>query len=364
MVIVRQGRLPSPGKQYKVYLNEDRVTKKWYLRVTHTFEHNNQHFRAGTYETRDKAMKALECLDPLNPKKGRERKGTVDHYANGQWRVRIKHRGEHMHIGYYKDKQTAEKHMKKALVDTNYLDQRYFNLIAKRRRKKEVNRQNYNAAKKRRVADYSSFKMKKQCLGFDAKAYLHGLHEVSLYGSRYEQPPTSLSSSLAEAWNEAHEIRMRREQAECEAINLKYMMYSMGFRKSAQLNDSEKYALLVKKESPQAYTTEKHQRELSDDIPALEVNSCEAVDPVSGQSSSPKPVQRNIPVQRTLAVQHTLPVEQTLPVAQRPEKIEWCDPVTMQDVAEKLVPQSSVNECFFNPRRSGVSLMEPISYGS
>lgn len=138
MVVVKHGPLPAPGKQYKVYLNEDRVKQKWYLRVTHTYPNNNQHFRAGTYNTKEEALEALKSLNPIYPKKGRSKRGTVDQYANGMWRVRVKHRGEHMHVGYFKDKAEAEKRLKEALSDVNYLDQRYYSLLAKRKRKREI----------------------------------------------------------------------------------------------------------------------------------------------------------------------------------------------------------------------------------
>lgn len=136
MVVVKHGALPHPGKQYKVYLNVDKLKHKWYLRVTHTYPQYNQHFRAGTYKSKEDALKALESLDPTNPKKGRQRKGTVDQY-NGQWRVRAKHRGEHMHVGYFKDREKAEQRLKEVIADTEFLEKRYNSLIAKRKRKRE-----------------------------------------------------------------------------------------------------------------------------------------------------------------------------------------------------------------------------------
>jgi len=136
MVVVKHGALPHPGKQYKVYLNVDKLKHKWYLRVTHTYPQYNQHFRAGTYKSKEDALKALESLDPTNPKKGRQRKGTVDQY-NGQWRVRAKHRGEHMHVGYFKDREKAEQRLKEVIADTAFLEKRYNSLIAKRKRKRE-----------------------------------------------------------------------------------------------------------------------------------------------------------------------------------------------------------------------------------
>lgn len=136
MVVVKHGALPPPGKQYKVYLNVDKLKHKWYLRVTHTYPQYNQHFRAGTYKTKEDALKALDNLDPTNPKKGRQRKGTVDQY-NGQWRVRAKHRGEHMHVGYFKDREKAEQRLKEVIADTDFLEKRYNSLIAKRKRKRE-----------------------------------------------------------------------------------------------------------------------------------------------------------------------------------------------------------------------------------
>lgn len=136
MVVVKHGALPHPGKQYKVYLNVDKLKHKWYLRVTHTYPSYNQHFRAGTYKSKEDALKALETLDPTNPKKGRQRKGTVDQY-NGQWRVRAKHRGEHMHVGYFKDREKAEQRLKEVIADTEFLEKRYNSLIAKRKRKRE-----------------------------------------------------------------------------------------------------------------------------------------------------------------------------------------------------------------------------------
>jgi len=136
MVVVKHGALPLPGKQYKVYLNVDKLKQKWYLRVTHTYPQYNQHFRAGTYKSKEEAMEALKNLDPVNPKKGRQRKGTVDQY-NGQWRVRAKHRGEHMHVGYFKDRQKAEQRLKEVIADTEFLEKRYNSLLAKRKRKRE-----------------------------------------------------------------------------------------------------------------------------------------------------------------------------------------------------------------------------------
>lgn len=87
MVVVKQGDLPAPGKQYRLYLNAgikrtaphsdswtlcslfwDRKRNKWYLRVTHSFPHTNRHFRAGTYDSKEEALKAAETLDPINPK--------------------------------------------------------------------------------------------------------------------------------------------------------------------------------------------------------------------------------------------------------------------------------------------------------
>jgi len=136
MVVVKHGALPPPGKQFKVYLNVDKLKQKWYLRVTHTYPQYNQHFRAGTYKSKEEAMEALKNLDPVNPKKGRQRKGTVDQY-NGQWRVRAKHRGEHMHVGYFKDRQKAEQRLKEVIADTEFLEKRYNSLLAKRKRKRE-----------------------------------------------------------------------------------------------------------------------------------------------------------------------------------------------------------------------------------
>jgi len=136
MVVVKHGPLPPPGKQYKIYLNVDKLKQKWYLRVTHTYPQYNQHFRAGTYKSKEEAMEALKTLDPVNPKKGRQRKGTVDQY-NGQWRVRAKHRGEHMHVGYFKDRHKAEQRLKEVIADTEFLEKRYNSLIAKRKRKRE-----------------------------------------------------------------------------------------------------------------------------------------------------------------------------------------------------------------------------------
>jgi len=136
MVVVKHGPLPPPGKQYKIYLNVDKLKQKWYLRVTHTYPQYNQHFRAGTYKSKEEAMDALKTLDPVNPKKGRQRKGTVDQY-NGQWRVRAKHRGEHMHVGYFKDREKAEQRLKEVIADTEFLEKRYNSLIAKRKRKRE-----------------------------------------------------------------------------------------------------------------------------------------------------------------------------------------------------------------------------------
>lgn len=136
MVVVKHGALPPPGKQFKVYLNVDKLKQKWYLRVTHTFPQYNQHFRAGTYKSKEQAMEALKSLDPINPKKGRQRKGTVDQY-NGQWRVRAKHRGEHMHVGYFKDREKAEQRLKEVIQNTEFLEKRYNSLMAKRKRKRE-----------------------------------------------------------------------------------------------------------------------------------------------------------------------------------------------------------------------------------
>jgi len=136
MVVVKHGPLPPPGKQFKVYLNVDKLKQKWYLRVTHTYPQYNQHFRAGTYKSKADAMVALTNLDPVHPKKGRQRKGTVDQY-NGQWRVRAKHRGEHMHVGYFKDREKAEQRLKEVIADKEFLEKRYNSLIAKRKRKRE-----------------------------------------------------------------------------------------------------------------------------------------------------------------------------------------------------------------------------------
>merc|ERR1719330_2075212 len=133
MVVIKEGYLPKTGGYYKVYLNHDRTKNKWYLRVTHTHHYKNQHFRAGTYSSRANAIKALATLDPANPKKNRQKKGSVDEYkANGMWRVRIKHRGEHMHIGYFKDKEEAEKKLNAVIKDTEFLEKRYNSLISKR----------------------------------------------------------------------------------------------------------------------------------------------------------------------------------------------------------------------------------------
>lgn len=138
MVVVKLGPLPPPGKQYKVYLNEDVKKGKWYLRVTHNRGTTNQHFRAGTYASKEEAFEALARLDPLNPKKDRSNRGTVDQYANGMWRVRVKHRGEHMHLGYFKTKDEAQKKLTEALADQAYLDERYNSLVVKRKRKREL----------------------------------------------------------------------------------------------------------------------------------------------------------------------------------------------------------------------------------
>lgn len=135
MVVVKQGDLPPPGKQYRLYLNADRKRNKWYLRVTHSFPHTNRHFRAGTYDSKEDALKAAETLDPINPKKGRSKPGTVDRYSNGMWRVRVKYKGEHMHVGYYRDEQLAKSKLQEALADPSYLEERYQSLLAKRRRK-------------------------------------------------------------------------------------------------------------------------------------------------------------------------------------------------------------------------------------
>lgn len=146
MVVVKHGKLPAPGKQFKVYLNVDKMKQKWYLRVTHTYPHHNQHFRAGTYKSKEQAMDALKLLDPMNPKKGRQRKGTVDEY-NGQWRVRAKHRGEHMHVGYFKDRTKAEQRLKEVIADHDFLEKRYNSLIAKRKRKRDsMNRKSASLA--------------------------------------------------------------------------------------------------------------------------------------------------------------------------------------------------------------------------
>jgi hypothetical protein len=40
--------------------------------VTHSFPHTNRHFRAGTYDSKEEALKAAETLDPINPKVRRE----------------------------------------------------------------------------------------------------------------------------------------------------------------------------------------------------------------------------------------------------------------------------------------------------
>lgn len=138
MVVVKLGPLPPPGKQYKVYLNEDVKKGKWYLRVTHNRGTTNQHFRAGTYASKEEAFEALARLDPLNPKKDRSNRGTVDQYANGMWRVRVKHRGEHMHLGYFKTKEEAQTKLTEALADQAYLDERYNSLVVKRKRKREL----------------------------------------------------------------------------------------------------------------------------------------------------------------------------------------------------------------------------------
>jgi len=135
MVVVKQGDLPAPGKQYRLYLNADRKRNKWYLRVTHSFPHTNRHFRAGTYDSKEEALKAAETLDPINPKKGRSKPGTVDRYSNGMWRVRVKYKGEHMHVGYYTDENLAKVKLQEALADPPYLEERYQSLLAKRRRK-------------------------------------------------------------------------------------------------------------------------------------------------------------------------------------------------------------------------------------
>jgi len=136
MVVVKQGDLPPPGKHYRLYLNADRKRNKWYLRVTHSFPHTNRHFRAGTYDSKEEALKAAETLDPINPKKGRSKPGTVDRYSNGMWRVRVKYKGEHMHVGYYRDEELAKLKLQEALADPPYLEERYQSLLAKRRRKK------------------------------------------------------------------------------------------------------------------------------------------------------------------------------------------------------------------------------------
>jgi len=135
MVVVKQGDLPPPGKHYRLYLNADRKRNKWYLRVTHSFPHTNRHFRAGTYDSKEEALKAAEILDPINPKKGRSKPGTVDRYSNGMWRVRVKYKGEHMHVGYYRDENLAKLKLQEALADPPYLEERYQSLLAKRRRK-------------------------------------------------------------------------------------------------------------------------------------------------------------------------------------------------------------------------------------
>lgn len=143
MVVVKSGTLTYPGKHYKVYMNQD-SSHKWYLRVTHTFAdgtRNNKHFRAGTYATQEQALEAVKSLDPICPKKGREKRGTVDHYANGQWRVRIKHRGEHMHVGYFRDKKKAYERLEQVLSNEEYLNERYQSLMQKRQRKRELNKQ-------------------------------------------------------------------------------------------------------------------------------------------------------------------------------------------------------------------------------
>jgi len=138
MVLVKCGELPAPGKTYRVYLNVDHMKNKWYLRVTHTYHKSNQHFRVGTYESKEAAMKVLETFDPTNPKKGRSKPGTVDRYSNGMWRVRVRYRGEGLHVGYFEDEKQAHLQLQKVLNDDVYLEGRYLSLLAKRSKRKKV----------------------------------------------------------------------------------------------------------------------------------------------------------------------------------------------------------------------------------
>jgi hypothetical protein len=40
------------------------------------------------------------------------------------WRVRVKYKGEHMHVGYYRDEDLAKLKLQEALADPPYLEER------------------------------------------------------------------------------------------------------------------------------------------------------------------------------------------------------------------------------------------------